>query len=793
MNSTLRLLFLSFLLLTTHTSAYLPGEDRFPSLAHDGGLGGNPASLSAFYSPGWMFAYRENPEDNGILRLGIHGENWGGAFRWIQGPNAYDWSEWSLTSSAPNQDRSFFVGQRLSLIRTSETDENAFAWSPGLLWRPGSWFALGYSSTALMQWGPRMERRQTIGASLHPTQSLTLSWNAGVTNKEQLKHFSSQVNQALLAEFAFLGFDVGFTIPLVDADGLNPYRLQLALPLGPYHQISIDGSDQGDKKAIRGFSMGGHTARASRLWKPQRLIRVPLGGRIAEVEPGFSLFGSDAIGLGTIRNHFAHLQADPGANPILFDFSGYSAGPAASLEIRRGIQALRASGKKTIAYIDDMRPSVMMAASAAQRVVLQPSSRVAFRGISSEILYYKGLLDWAGIKAEMLRHGRYKSAIEPYTADSMSAEARADLSTLLNGWWGIFRDSIATSRKVTATSLDEFATNPLITASAAHKAGLADTILYLDQIPAYAAQYFFKTKADPVMATWTPTSENLFQDDWSPRPKIAILNIEGTIVDGRGGIDRLSGASAAGADDLMELIDGIRKEGGYSALILRINSPGGSALASDELWHRLRSLANDGMPIIASIGDMAASGGYYLACAADDIIAEPTSIVGSIGIFGGKVDLSGLLAKLKLRSETVATHPSANAESMSRSFTENEKIALQGYMDEFYGRFVNIVAEARNKDSLSVDSLGEGRVFTAVDGVRNGLVDELGGLSRAIAVAKSRAGISESSPVEVIPLLGDGSLAFRNLSDQVKLLPWRSALEGTRVWAIWTPPTQWIQ
>lgn len=768
-------------------TAYLPGEDRYPSLPHSAGLSGNPATLAAFDSPGWQFAYDQNAQETNSLRTGFHGEEWGAAFRWLDGPSGYDWSEWSIVGSTPNENRSFFTGSRLAIVRTSADNDNSYAWTPGLLWRPVSLLALGYSSTALLQYGPYQNRIQRLGASLRPHRLATLSWNAEARNLQDIRHFGSRVGQSLLAEIGIAGLDFGLTIPVVDPDDELRYALQVSMPLGPYHNIAVNGRRRNDQLAIQGFSVGGHSSRATHIWKQRRIIRVPLGGRIAEIEPGFSFFGTDAVGLGTLRNHFAHLQADPGADPIVFDFSGYSGGPAAAQEIRRGILGLRGEGKKTIAYIDDLRPSVLMAASAADRVVLQPSARVAFRGISSEVMYYKGLLDWVGIRAEMLRHGRYKSAIEPYTADSMSTEARSNLGGLLNGWWNIFRDSIAVSRGLSPAALDSFAANPGITAHAAYTAGLADTVLYLDEIGAYALQDFFKIQADPLMSDWTPTAENQFTEDWSPRPRIAVLHIDGTIIDGHGGLDRLTGTSAAGADDLMAIVDALRKEGGYEALILRINSPGGSALASDEVWHRLRSLAKDGMPIIASIGDMAASGGYYIACAADDIVAEPTSIVGSIGIFGGKVDLSGLLAKLKLRNEVVSTHPSASAESPARGFSESEKIALQNYMDEFYGRFVKIVADARGKDSLAIDSLGEGRVFTAAEALGNGLVDELGGMAKAIAVAKNRAGIASNSPVEVVPLQGEGPYSFRSLADQARILPWRAAIEGTQLWMLWTP------
>lgn len=765
-------------------SAHLPAEGRFPSLSYSAGTLGNPAALPAYGSNGWSLAWQRGPETD-QLNMGLNGEEWGAAFRWNKGDNGYDRSEWSLVGASTDWDRRIFTGHRVSLVRSSDHSANSYYWSPGLILRPLRWFSLGFESEALAQHGPYQPRTQELGATIKATDGLALSWQASARNATMFQHLGSRLPQSLLLELDLLGMEVGFTFPLVDPTNDAPWRLDLAMPFGPYHNASVNFEQ--DRGVPRGFAIQGHSARASRIWTPQRIIRVPLAGQIAETEPGFSLFGNSAIGLGTIRNHFMHLQADRGANPIVFDFSGYSAGPAASLEIRRGIQSLKMRGTKTIAYVDDLRPSVMMAASAADRVVLQPSTRVAFRGISSEIMYYKGLMDWLGIKAEMLRHGRYKSAVEPYTADSMSQEARDNLGHLLTDWWGIFRDSIAVSRSLPADSLEKFAANPALTASSARHAGLADTLLYIDEIPAYAMRTFFQTDAAPWMNDWRPDDVALFDDDWSARPRIALLNIDGTIVDGGGGMDRLTGASAAGAAEIMELVDDLRKNGSYDALILRINSPGGSALASDELWHRLRQISADGIPIVASVGDMAASGGYYLACSADEIVAEPTSIVGSIGIFGGKVDLSGLMAKLKIRTETVSTHQNANAESPARGFTDSERIALQAYMDEFYGRFVNVVANARGLDSATVDSLGEGQVFTAATAIHKGLVDRLGGLSVAIETAKNLAGISTEASVEVVPLISGSGIGFRNLAAQAKIAPWRQSLESTTSWALWTP------
>jgi len=266
------------------------------------------------------------------------------------------------------------------------------------------------------------------------------------------------------------------------------------------------------------------------------------------------------------------------------------------------------------------------------------------------------------------------------------------------------------------------------------------------------------------------------------------MNIDGVIASGYGSGDPLFGKNASGVLDLIDLINNRLYSGAYEALILRINSPGGSALASDELWHSLNKLREHGLPIIASVGDIAASGAYYAACAADMIVAEHGSIVGSIGIYGGKVDLSGLLNKLKIKAETVKTHESANSRSTSTGFTESEREALQEYMDEFYGRFVTVVAQGRGFSEERADSLGGGRVFTGAAAKKNGLVDEIGGFERAVEMAKESANLGKNQRVELVHINNSGYSFADKVSAMAKgekpLYPWIRSLEKTQAWAV---------
>ncbi|MBO7513067.1 MAG: signal peptide peptidase SppA, partial [Fibrobacter sp.] len=325
--------------------------------------------------------------------------------------------------------------------------------------------------------------------------------------------------------------------------------------------------------------------------------------------------------------------------------------------------------------------------------------------------------------------------------------------------------------------LDSSAGEPLVTASAAKRAALVDTLLYLDQVPSYALKTFFDIDyPNAAFRTWSPTDKKIFNESWAPRAKIALLNIDGTI------------------DSRMErsVLESIRKlpGTGAEALIVRISSPGGSAIASDKIWAALRNISEIGIPVVSSIGYMGASGGYYIACAGDKILAEPMAIVGSIGIYGGKIDASGLMEKIGLKAETVKTHEYADATTYTRSWTDREKAALQAYMDEFYERFTGVVSKATGIPQATVDTAyGGGRVMIGIKALAAGLVHDLGGIDDAIAVAKQLADIGPNTDID-LKVLGSGhSLTLPTSGSKVlyQLSDWTEYiydLSRPQLWAV---------
>ncbi len=756
--------------------AYLPGERSFPSLPNSNGLFGNPAGLSAFDSPGALLNFGRTKSDIYEISTGFHGNYLGASFEYRSDYGSIDESRWNLVASLPVFSRFAFLGASWNAFRSADFSGTDWAITPGILIRPFPFLALGFDSRNALQFGPEKQRRvQEYGATVRPLDGISVSY-AG----------ENATAHRLLVDADFGLLNLGVQVPIY---GDDEYRVYVSHGFGRSFKGTVAVDDDWKPRHV---SVGYHSAKLANPYLLPRVVRVPLSAPLTETESGFSLFGfgTNALSVESLREHFDLLLADESAQLIVFDFSGYKAGTAISKEIERGIARLNLRGRTTVAYLDELRPTTLLASSSATKVVLEPSARVNFRGVGGEVLYYKGLFDMLGVKVELLRHGAYKSAVEPYTADSMSVETRENYEQLYGEWWNVLIEDVR-MRVSDPQLLDSLLARPSLLASDARKAGLVDTTLYLDEVAPYALKTIYGVDA-PFAAVSNFTLKaglRIFDESWRPRSKIALLNIEGSIVDGPGGYDPLTGTRSTGSKEVLDALDRLMRSPEYSALIVRINSPGGSALASDEIWHRLQTVSRTGLPVIASIGDMGASGGYLIACGANEIIAEKASIVGSIGIFGGKVSFRGLFDKLKLRAETVKTHEFADADGIGKPFTESEKEALQNYLDAFYGRFLDIVSGATGIGIDSLDrSLAGGRVFTGSQGVQNGLVHRIGGLDMAIYEAKRLAGLSERRTVVLESILSDDSYLFRGFSDQVRLLSWMKSVEKTQVWALFTMP-----
>lgn len=739
--------------------AYIPGESGFVSLENEHGIWGNPAGVAAFDSKGGLTSY---DYDDGIreFRIGGNLEHWAAGFDYTHGPHHLDVSRWSLTHGNDLWNRAVFVGERVTALRTAEFSGTEWGLDLGLMLRPFKFVSLGYSCDNVLYVGPQApDRVQNLGATLRLGPLMSVSYD--------VEDFESH---RLLVELGMYGVRWGLRVPIYGGD--DEYRFTVSTSFGGYNNASLHVYDD---LLPKGGAWGFHTARNPNASLAAQIIRVPLDMEVKETEDEFFFFRKNSVSIWHVRNLFEHMLRDPACGLVILDFSGYKGNIGISSEIDRYVVRHKARGGKVVAYMDDVRPAVLIAAAHADRIVMEPSAHLHWRGLGGSFLFYKGLFDKLGVKVEFLRHGKYKAAVEPYIADSMSTEARSNYETLYGDLWTAMQTYISMRKKGlesrTFERLDSLANMPVVTAKAAKNAGIVDTVLYIDQVPSYALKTFYDIDLPYASyRTWRPTDKKIFNESWARRAPIALLNIDGTI------------------DSRMErsVLESLRKlpGSGAEALIVRISSPGGSAIASDKIWAALRHVSELGIPVVSSIGYMGASGGYYIACAGDRILAEPMAIVGSIGIYGGKVDASGLMAKVGLRAETVKTHEYADATTFTRPWTDQEKAALQEYMDDFYERFTGVVSRATGIPQATVDTAyGGGRVMIGVKALQAGLVHDLGGIDAAISVAKQLADIGATTDVDLMVLESGNSFTLPMPSSKA-MLDYVVELSQPQLWAV---------
>jgi len=454
----------------------------------------------------------------------------------------------------------------------------------------------------------------------------------------------------------------------------------------------------------------------------------------------------------TVRNVVENLRkakGDPRVTSVLLMPSGLQAPYWAKLqEIRDALIDFRKSGKSATAYLEYGGAQEYLLATGCDRVFLVPSSPLDLTGLAMYELFLRGTLDKIGAYPDMYHIGEYKTAANQLTEKGFTPAHREMDESLNSDLYMQLVTAIAGARKKTPAEVRAILDQGPFLPEDALRAGLIDDVAYEDQIEE-------KLKAED------RATRRIDLDDYSRvsgssfglgvGPRIAVLYVDGTIVSGRSGYDPTSGA-VVGSETLIDSIRKIRNDASIRAIVLRINSPGGSSVASDVIWRELvitRDRRRD-TPMVVSMSDLAASGGYYIAAAAPTIVAEPGTLTGSIGILGGKIVIGGTLGKLGITNDAVSNGRNAQMESPFKGFSEQERAKFQEQLQAFYDQFVEKVAETRHMKPEHVDTLGQGRVWTGQQAKQLGLVDEFGGLDRAIAIAKQAAKIPATSGVEIV-------------------------------------------
>ena len=479
------------------------------------------------------------------------------------------------------------------------------------------------------------------------------------------------------------------------------------------------------------------------------IFKLELKGTITERmidNPFASLINEEqtALGLNDILASIQKAADNEYIKGIYLEAGNIVADPACIEEIRGALAKFKQSDKFIVAYGDNYSQADYYICSVADKVILNPRGMVDWHGMASQTIYFKDLLAQLGIEMEVFKVGTYKSAVEPYTSKEMSKENREQITAYITSIWDNMVDGVSLSRGISAAKLNEYADRYIAFegAEASLAAHLVDTLLYMDGTKAYLKQQMNIAEDEQLETLSLEEMKNLQKN--IPLDKsgniIAMYYAEGQIVDAPSATNMGTTPEIVGEKVAMDLRK-LRDDETVKAVVLRVNSPGGSAFASEQIWNEVVKL-KEKKPVIVSMGGYAASGGYYISCAADTIIAQPNTITGSIGIFGMFPNPHKLITdKLKLNVETVKTNKMADFGSMSRPFNTDERAVMQRYINEGYNLFVKRCADGRGMSTKEIEAVAQGRVWTGEMAQERGLVDLLGDIELAKKIAAEKAGI----------------------------------------------------
>ncbi|MCB2220059.1 MAG: signal peptide peptidase SppA [Bacteroidetes bacterium] len=452
-------------------------------------------------------------------------------------------------------------------------------------------------------------------------------------------------------------------------------------------------------------------------------------------------------GLKQILENIEKAERDDRIKGIYLDLTDVPSGLATVTEIRNALQEFKNSGKFVYAYGNIYTQKAYFLASVADKVFLNPEGFIEMRGFQGQVAFIKGMLDKLGIEAQVMRHGKFKAAVEPLLYDEMSDENREQTLAFVSSMWEDACSKMAADRGMDIAEINRIADMLLAQQpKEAHQLGVVDSLLYMDQ--------FLELLATEIGVEVIKTNnfislnkyDNVYvkkNDGSRSKNKIAVVFAEGDIMQGNGPENIIS------SDKLSRTLRNVRMDESIKAMVLRVNSPGGDGLASDIILREMK-LAGETMPVVVSMGNYAASGGYYIACSADKIVAQPTTITGSIGVFGVIPNFKKFFNdKLGITFDGVGTNQNSDYISVTQPLSPYQREVIQNEIERFYTTFINHVAVGRNMTPEQVDEIGQGRVWSGKDALERGLVDQLGGLNDAIKLAADLAGLEDYRTIDL--------------------------------------------
>ncbi|WP_187117331.1 signal peptide peptidase SppA [Parabacteroides bouchesdurhonensis] len=486
--------------------------------------------------------------------------------------------------------------------------------------------------------------------------------------------------------------------------------------------------------------------------KPNTVFKIKLDGTLSDnaTENPFAVFMGETENVLSLKDLLKSIRIAKDNNNIqgiYLEAKWLNTGSASLEALRRALIDFKESSKFVVAYSDTYTQGAYFLCSVADKVFLNPQGSLNLVGLNSETMFYKGLLNKLGIQMQIFKVGTYKGAVEPFMLDKLSDANREQINSYLNSIWGNITEGIAESRHITVRDINHFANEgfAFATPEKTVECGLVDELKYKPEAEAYVKELAGQSGKNLETADVSKIKKiNVVTKEKSNQ--IAILYAEGEIMPEvtSSPYDTKQLITEKVASELIKL----KNNDDVKAVVFRVNSPGGSAFVSEQIWRQVVELKKV-KPIVVSMGNVAASGGYYISCAANKIVAEPNTLTGSIGIFGMFPNVTGLFDKLSLTSDIVKTNTYADLGDVSRPMREDEKTLIQSFVERGYDTFISRCAEGRDMTKEAINEIGQGRVWTGEQAKELGLVDELGGMEKAVEMAATLAEISDYSVTNV--------------------------------------------
>ncbi len=698
----------------------------------------NPAGLGRYGVSGFqLMADYENGDYAKSWGWVLYRDRFTTAYRRIENPDGEDYKEW-VAAMGMGMGNSLTVGLSYRYFRSGPgIYDNRHFWTIGLGSRGKGPWSLGAVWSNLNRGkigGRRSAVEQQYSVSYRPSGTrLTVSADMFLSSRNSLQDAEFKYHAEYILKPGL------YVNAFVDSD--RNFQFGVRANLLKYF---VGSRSSFDKKGHNGrttvFVGATNHRQPSILKETKRRLTVAVSGRPAE-NPPRPVFGAKRTPFLDLITTIYRAADDPVIGEMLLDLRSLSLGLGQAQELREAITYFKSEGKAVICHISSPNNVAYFVASAADSILIPPVCQLRLVGLRAELTFWAGTLDKLGVQMEILRVGEYKTAAETYTRRAATEENREQVNHLLDDLYDQFVSSIADGRGLSRDSVKAIIDNGPFTSEEALEFGLVDGLCYRDRVN----REFVRTMPELTFRSYQ--TDTLLNDSWNTAPTLAVVVAEGEIRGGQGNVS--PNASGVNPASMARAFAVAKDDPGIKGIVFRVNSPGGAAIAGEQVYHSAATAA-ERKPFVVSMGNVAASGGYYVAMPAERIFVDPASVTGSIGIYGGKADFSGLFEKIEVGKELYTRGKYAGMLTNTRPFTDEEREKYHSHLKSFYGHFVDLVAENRNLPEDSVDCLSRGKVWTGREATVNGLADQTGGIKQALDYLAGELGFKEYR-VEILP------------------------------------------